>query len=37
MNATNIIKIAEDIQEMMAQFNAMMLKLQEMSNKPDEK
>ena len=32
MNATNITKIAEDIQEKMVQFNTMMLKLQEMSN-----
>ena len=30
-------KIAEDIQGKMAQFNTMMLKLQEMTNKPDEK
>ena len=37
MNATNITNIAEDIQEKMVQFNTMMLKLQEMSNKPDEK
>ena len=37
MNAINITKIAEDIQEKMAQFNTMMLKLQEMANKPDEK
>ena len=33
MNANNITKIAEDIKEKMAQFNTMMLKLQEMSNK----
>ena len=37
MNVINITKIAEDIQEKMAQFNTTRLKLQEMSNKPDEK
>ena len=37
MNAINITNIAEDMQEKMAQFNTMMLKLQEMANKPDEK
>ena len=36
MNANNITKIAEHIKEKMAQFNTMMLKLQEMSNKPVE-
>ena len=33
----NITKIAESMQEKMVQFNAMMLKLQEMTNKPVEK
>ena len=36
VNAKNITKMAEDIQEKMVQFNTMMLKLQEMTNKPDE-
>ena len=37
VNAKNITKIAEDMQEKIAQFNAMMLKLQETTNKPVEK
>ena len=37
VNAKNITKTAEDMQEKIAQFNAMMLKLQEMTNKPVEK
>ena len=37
VNAKNITKIAGDMQEKIAQFNAMMLKLQEMTNKPVEK
>ena len=36
VNAKNITKIAGDIQEKMAHFNTMMLKLQEMTNKPVE-
>ena len=37
VNAKNITKIAKDMQEKIAQFNAMMLKLKEMTNKPVEK
>ena len=36
VNTKNITKIAEGMQEKMAQFNAMMLKLKEMTNKPVE-